>query len=796
MSFHKAARKCISLFLVASSVLLCGAGPLGYAETPRDTRYTDTAYTLPKAKLDDGYRLLHETEEAAFYLKEERNVIAVVDKRIGYTWKTGLDAPFPAQTDALVFDLTPAEIAEQGFYKEARLNTTYTGMANSIFTIEYYDSTNTKKTTSSGAYENVETGFEEAGVGHYIMTSRFYVIDLEIKVHIHFEGASIRYDIYNHEITGDGRRVLSTLYLTPFLGASGGAINWYDAESEMFDRFEAKPIIPGYVLVPDGSGALIRFADNSMSFTEYSGYVYGRDLAQAPYYYAEASNIVPPSNPSLPVFGITHGNDQAAFVAYAAAGGENMEIVVLPEENMTYYTYAYPRFRYNDLYYQVFNKRGDGYFQLLSEMNRFDISMVYEFIAPGDGIEANYVGMAQKYREHLVENGQLQKRDKKKDASLRVDFLMSDIKKNIIFYKQEVLTDTNGVRAILEDLQNAGIHNMNVSLLGWQKNGITGAKPWAVSYTSKVGSKKDFEALFAYAEGAGIEMALAQEYVEFNTIKTGYLGNAAIHANSWHIINDITKVVPGNAPVKEIAYARPVKSTEWLASALKKLSYSSFHTISGLSSYLLSDYTGGQARSVTDSMNTIVSGVEAAGKSHTLNMVKPNLYLLPYTSNYLDIPVFSSQHLIETDTVPFLQLVLRDSMTMYASYSNFFFFAKGDMLRMIDYNVYPSFVVTEQASHLLQSTNSADFYSTEYGKHKALIVEIYETVAPVLSKVADYKWADRNVIGPGVVVNRYEKEGETAYVVINYTNNAANFNGHTVAASSALFIDDLNGGAQ
>ena len=74
--------------------------------------------------------------------------------------------------------------------------------------------------------------------------------------------------------------------------------------------------------------------------------------------------------------------------------------------------------------------------------------------------------------------------------------------------------------------------------------------------------------------------------------------------------------------------------------------------------------------------------------------------------------MFTSQYLIQTDTVPFLQIVLSGSMEVYATYANFSFYTETDILRMIDYNVYPSFILTHDPSYELISTNSSNFYST------------------------------------------------------------------------------------
>ena len=54
----------------------------------------------------------------------------------------------------------------------------------------------------------------------------------------------------------------------------------------------------------------------------------------------------------------------------------------------------------------------------------------------------------------------------------------------------------------------------------------------------------------------------------------------------------------------------------------------------------------------------------------TLNLVAPNKYLWKYTDRYLQSPVGTSQYVYETDTVPFLQMVLNGTMEVYAPYAN------------------------------------------------------------------------------------------------------------------------------
>ena len=176
-------------------------------------------------------------------------------------------------------------------------------------------------------------------------------------------------------------------------------------------------------------------------------------------------------------------------------------------------------------------------------------------------------------------------------------------------------------------------------------------------------------------------------------------------------------------------------------------------------------------------------------KKTKLNMVNPNQYCWKYTDRFLQSSVGTSQYVYETDTVPFLQMVLNGTMEVYAPYSNFSFYSKGDMLKMIDYNISPSFVLTKKPSYLLAATTSADYYSTEYSQYEKIINDIYNTVNDSLKTVQGYEWANREVLDDGVIANTYKKDGETKTVVINYTDDEVTVKGQKIAKQSAATLE-------
>lgn len=825
--------KITALVVCLLCVLSLGAAvAAAFLNTNRDTRPAPDKVTSGLEKTN-AYELLCERGDYKYYFRDDRDIILVENTKTGYIWKTGVDIALPTQIeDALdvvnsakedkdpseikdyaeEFDMTVAQVKEiANTPKDSSFtNDQYAAFANSLITVEYYTGEGkSMKTTrvSSAAYDRHEgtSGLKEVNKtnGEYVLECLFGIEKEELGVNVHItfgEDGNITYDIPYEEITGDAVSKIANIIITPFLGTSGGATLAYDKNQEDWVTLRGKEITPGYALIPDGSGALVRFSDNKAKFSEYKGKVYGEDPAIQLTYYDSLGDAVPVKNPTMPVFGISHGDGtQAAFVAYADKGDEFMSINAAPsstEEGEVRYTYAYPSFRFNSEFYQVINQAGESYRKIQDEPNKFDISMTYQLLS-GDGKDgkpsADYAGMAKAYRQHLIDNGTLTEMAAEgSDIPIRIDFLMSDSKKGVFSTQEVAVTTAKDVRNILDKLLEDGISNINSGLIGWQSGGQTLSKPNSTSFSSSIGKEGDFEDLMSDFKKKNIDISFSRDFTSINEDMVSYYNNAAKHMNTQYLELDKSGVLPKNVPVTEYGYAAPKKTAQWIEDLYEDLgSLSPSFTIDGASNVLLSTYSSdGAETTVTQAIKLYQDALEKINKNGTkINLVNPNLYLWKYAGRYLQSPVGTSQYVYETDTVPFLQMVLHGTMEVYAPYANFSFYSATDQLRMIDYNISPSFVLTQEPSYLLASTTSSDYYSTEFEQYEELVQNIYKVVNEPLSQVVGYQWDGRKVLQDGVIANKYVKDGSEKSIIINYTDKDVTVNGTTVTAMSAKVIE-------
>ena len=802
-----------------------------FLNTNRDTRPAPEKVESGLEKTN-AYELLREKGDYRYYFRDDRDIILIENKNTGYIWKTGVDIALPSEIEEALDvvnsakeDNDPSEIKDYAddlgisvadvktianTPKDSSFtNDRYGAYANSLLTVEYYTGSGKAMKTSrvsSASYDEDEgnSGLEavDKEKGEYVLKCLFKIEkeDLGINVYITFgDDGNITYNIPYKEITGKAIDKICNIVITPFLGTSGGATLAYDKDEQDWVTLKGKEITPGYALIPDGSGALVRFEDNKTKFSDYKGKVYGEDPATQLTYYDSLGDTVPVKNPTMPVFGISHGDGtQAAFVAYADSGDEYMSINATPSssgEGEVRYTYAYPSFKFNSEFYQVINQAGESYRKTQDEPNKFDISMTYQFLS-GDGSDgkpaADYTGMAKAYRQHLIDNGTLTEKTADGNIPIRIDFLMSDSKKGVFSTQEVDVTTVDDVRSILDKILDDGISNINSGLIGWQSGGQTLAKPNSTKFSGSIGKKGAFESLMSDFNKKNVDISFSREFTTINEDMVSYYNNAAKHLNTRYLELDKSEVLPKNVPVTEYGYAAPKKTAQWIQDLYDDLGdLSPSFTIEGASNVLISTYNSdGAETTVSQAVKLYQDTLENITKKGTkVNLVNPNLYLWKYADRYLQSPVGTSQYVYETDTVPFLQMVLHGTMEVYAPYANFSFYSATDQLRMIDYNISPSFVLTKQPSYLLASTTSSDYYSTEFEQYEELIQNIYKVVNEPLSQVAGYKWDGRKVLQDGVIENSYSKDGSQKSIVINYTDEDVTVGNTTVAAMSAKVIE-------
>jgi hypothetical protein len=138
-----------------------------------------------------------------------------------------------------------------------------------------------------------------------------------------------------------------------------------------------------------------------------------------------------------------------------------------------------------------------------------------------------------------------------------------------------------------------------------------------------------------------------------------------------------------------------------------------------------------------------------------------------------------------TDSVPFLQLVLSGNMVMVAPYANENFYSKIDMLKCVEYNMYPSFLLTEESNLELQKTTLSSRASTCFDNWEKTICDIDSFICSALQNVRGKQMLSHKRINDTVFMTTYEN----GVMYINYGEEEYTTpEGSAVAPKAFLFV--------
>ena len=545
---------------------------------------------------------------------------------------------------------------------------------------------------------------------------------------------------------------LVSLWLNPGLGAQNTAQN-------------------GYVFIPDGSGALVDFKPGAMApNTVYTKTVYGEEKAQTVTKIEDYGQDV-----HLPVFGTVVDNN--ALCGIIEEGDSISSIMAFGATQGCNYTGVSCRANLRDLY-TAYLYQGTNNERQVSRVSLNDLALdVYRVrYTMLSGEDASYMGMAQLYRDYLVKQKNLTKKDTK--AALNVD-LINCVETDANFlgftYKKKLaLTTFDQAGEILDTLQEAGVDSIASRLLGWTNNGVMNRTP-SIKATplSILGGKKAFQALAEKATAAGAfypnedlvrlqksaggisaRRASIKSVVGLPVYEYSYIPSALVY--------DMNKL-----PSRLLSGNGLQAAAEKFKKNYEKLQCPSL-ALDTLTNYCYSDF--GKKGLYRDEMMGVYTDIlQDYASTMRLEGVKAQAYAVPYLERVLDIPLDSSQYDFFDAEIPFYSLVFHGYVAL----------AGGDMNRSFDTHL--SFLKSvESGSELhysgmyedaaqLKDTAASSYYSTTYTLWKDEAVALWAEYKPLLSQIHNSVITSYDRLTNDVVRTVYEN-GVTVYV--NYADKA------------------------
>ena len=523
--------------------------------------------------------------------------------------------------------------------------------------------------------------------------------------------------------------------------------------------------INGYNFIPDGTGALIRYHETSENpYNDYRKNIYGTDIAKSTSGVLNATT----SEISMPVYGYVHGINQHGMLAIIESGAENAAIVATQSSRNFPFYRVYPEFQYRHNYVQPMSSTGASINLTQADKEQFDVQIKYQFLK---NEKANYVGMANSYKQYLIGNNMMNNNNHNyQNIPLRVDTIGQEVTKGSLFNKHITMTTFKQYADIIKDIKDNGVENVFGVYKGYSKDGTTWASPVYKNIAASLGSinSLDLDNTYFYLDSTKAH----EKQTKYTNSK--YVGKK---------IN--SQLITEKSYGDQYYYLNQETTVSLLESNMTHLSQKGINkfAVGNLGSTLYSTYG---KKGLTRQETATLYSDKLSSLEKEVALYRANDYMLKHISRNLDFSMFSSQLLAFDDTVPFSSIVMSGNIELYSTYINFFANARDDLLRMIEFDVYPSFLITNEASSLLDETSMNYIYASKYDDYKEAINVYYDFVNNALKHVIGSNIVNREVIKQGLVKIEYSNNVK---IIVNYLNNDETYLGQTVKAKNYLVIE-------
>jgi hypothetical protein len=631
---------------------------------------------------------------------------------------------------------------------------------------EYVDASNAKSQSKltnwmeeGGAIE----GFE-AFEGGFRATFRFartgFAIPVEVKLGSGFVETTIR-----DEGIEEGALSLLNLKLYPMFGS----------EPSLGQE--------GYLFIPDGSGALIRFREQPATGDKpvYEEPIYGPDIA----FYNEPTSR---KEVKMPVFGAKSGNQ--AFLAVLTAGESYAKAFASPAGSLGESNWITAEWQYRVKFFQATNTQGTSGFYTFGK-ERFTAPERTIRYYPLEGEASDYSGMAAAYRAYLMARLNLQRIDPDSEhIPMYVDIVGADLKEGFLWDDYIAGTTTDQASAMVGRLHDLGIANLNVHYAGWQRYGYSSYGE-LFPIDKRIGGNSGMKRFIDAAHRLNAKVYLEANYSLNSSGRGGYW---ARNDGLRNMAGTMLTVKSSRTNRKDISIVSPLHAIKQARQDLddyRELGADGILFTGSIGAGSYSDYNDRYRADrgiVTTSLEALISDTEEAlggaavtdGSFYSLSGAK---HLHRLADDY-------SYDLFVDEAIPFAQMALHGIVTYSSDWGNIEGGSRDDYLRSIEYGAYPTYVFTAAESGAFKNAYTIWYYSMHAGDWEEEAAARYARIDEALGPVQDQFFAEHATLAPGVKQSVYEN-GHT--VIVNYNEQPYEAGGLVVPASDFVAIQGGGG---
>ena len=593
-----------------------------------------------------------------------------------------------------------------------------------------------------------------------------------LRIETNDEGAAVRYEMESLGIAFTINYRLGPDYLEVTLDEKDLA----ESEDNLIVAIEFLPYLgavpyrmetSAYYVLPDGPGALTYIGKQVGYRKPYSAVSYGTDR----YSFARPSEQRTP----LPVYGIAHPDGAVLGVATIGSGESSIEAGISIDP-MTF-SRASLRLIYRRLTQFPLRK---GVFKAFFETERVagDRGMRFFFLA---GDDANWVGMAQRFRQHLIEDRGLQRlgdpaqsQGAAVDAALRLRLVMGAQKPGLIWRSFVTATSFAQAAEIVEAFVDAGMTDVEAVLIGWESDGYQGNLPKRWPPDRRLGGTRGLERLAQRVHGLGARLFVEADYTLAFLQNGGFfpLTDGVIQPNLLPVSDLVTAAANVEVP-RELRknrfflnprFARN-RFLEREAARLAELGVDGIE-LRWSGELLLKDINPRfplERTAFAEAWREMLALV-----SETLGSAAAeggNGYVLGVADTVTQVPLYRNDYVFADETVPFYPVATHGLVRLYGEPTNLDSDPQRDFLTRLEYGMLPTYELTYRQAIALNRTTYNELYSSQYLEWIERASAEYAVSIGQLGHTVNQFIIGRRQLAPQVFETTYE-DGTT--VIVNY----------------------------
>ena len=530
----------------------------------------------------------------------------------------------------------------------------------------------------------------------------------------------------------------------------------------------------GYMLVPDGSGALIHFnTDSTKPVARAVLPVYGEDIT----FTSTVSRDNIRNAARFPVFGLRQensGSSSRAWFGIIEEGEAMADIVAQSSQFFSGYETVSPALYYGRDY--LVARGGDaagtgGSFRYIDRnFYQGDWTIRYSFLT---GDDADYNGMAHVYRRYLIERNVLQPLAHP-DPVMYLDVLGLLQKPGTFIgipYSRRIrLTTFDQAALMLNDMNMQGVGQVVLRYRGWFNGGLDHTVPNRLTIERGLGGRRALQSLMQTADDLGYRAFFETDFYFIRRL--GFF-------NGYNRLSDGSQTVDGFlAEALPFEMASNAGMDGWTYYTISPNHYLRFFnnftpiaagmginlSMSSAGTSLMADYHRNRPVNSQESLDILTGSFGDFPGS--LLVDGGNAYTLPFTGNIMNIPIADSSHINTDISIPFMQLVLHGFVSYSGPAINMSFDPELTLLRNIEFGASLAFMIAYDEIAELKGTPYSHFYSVDYHAWQQIMADMYHRYAHVYRGLSNIPMERHDRLSQGVVMTTFANGTQ---VLVNYS---------------------------